>query len=624
VKIAQASIALHNAPMGIRFNVDQKMGTDKHVFSILGPHLNYRYGDIVIVFKPEIMFHPDANFSTQAATSFYSGRTYNNRPWATDPGTEKKRIEDFHSSKLHCSVPRYEHAAATELIALTGKDAKSMDVDLNAVIQRWYNVDSHHVFEGHLPQLIPIDYVDCVYMPKNVFESLTPEAQQSAKETFKNSLIITNHVVDLTLIQPNGTIVSLDETRKPYLQYIVQQHLEKIQQRMNTPRISRGIVITVPGSKFEEHIVLPIPISRSYRLYRLDKRNAPENPAYTYIYWQAMHGDMMLTIANQKIEPHKDQPNLRCLICYVAQKPSRNAEVYHEEYSYLNDGHPFQHDTNVDEGKFRAKSNVFYRGCNTDDFFTFCLELSHKTGEVTLSHAGSNSIYNHEKIHYQFSKADLDLSRIDYVHVSGGNQDVPIRNLTINHGQVPELHPLYDKDFKIDTSKLLEQLPASPRVETHVLSTISTTKDPDPIKRKDPDLLEIKDPDPLEIKDPDSPCGPTFHEKKSRFRKIKKAFSGVLKRIPLLKHARSEGDLATSKDYRSRSNSTLNDYLETSNTRPLISSELPPCYDSVYCLNQNSKDDIAKYSHPCDFNDSSRKEIEHKSNDTTSIITSYF
>jgi hypothetical protein len=67
----------------------------------------------------------------------------------------------------------------------------------------------------------------------------------------------------------------------------------------------------------------------------------------------------------------------------------------------------------------------------------------------------SNGIYKHENIHYQFSKSELDLLKLDYIHVSAGNQDVPIRNLTINHEKVAELHPTFDKDFKLDTSRLI-------------------------------------------------------------------------------------------------------------------------------------------------------------------------
>ncbi|CAF5111235.1 unnamed protein product, partial [Rotaria sp. Silwood1] len=107
--------------MGIGYVVDRSLGTDKHVFSVLGPHLGHYYGDIIIVFKKEIMFHSDTNFSIQTGTSFGpSGNAYKHRPWLKDPDNADKRVTNFHNSKLHCSIPRYEYAADTKLMALTG------------------------------------------------------------------------------------------------------------------------------------------------------------------------------------------------------------------------------------------------------------------------------------------------------------------------------------------------------------------------------------------------------------------------------------------------------------------------------------------------------------------------
>ncbi|CAF4446752.1 unnamed protein product, partial [Adineta steineri] len=71
--------ALH--PAGIGFDKDKNLRTDKTVFSILGPHLGHYYGDVCIVFKREILHHPDANFSMQAATFYPSGHAYTLRPW---------------------------------------------------------------------------------------------------------------------------------------------------------------------------------------------------------------------------------------------------------------------------------------------------------------------------------------------------------------------------------------------------------------------------------------------------------------------------------------------------------------------------------------------------------------
>ncbi|CAF4959475.1 unnamed protein product, partial [Rotaria sp. Silwood1] len=212
IEIAQASLRLHANPMGIGFAPDNTLGTNKHVFSTLGPNLGVYYGDIFIIFKRELMRHPDANFSIQAATTFgQSCNAYKWRPWLKDPGSPKARIQQFHYSKLHCSVPGYDETAALELMALTGLVNKTMDVDVNDIQRQWTSVDSHEVFEAHLPQLIPLDYIDHVYMPKNVFESFTPTIKTAVKNIFRHDrLTITPHIVD-----PNYE-KQLDSTRIPY------------------------------------------------------------------------------------------------------------------------------------------------------------------------------------------------------------------------------------------------------------------------------------------------------------------------------------------------------------------------------------------------------------------------
>ncbi|CAF1043805.1 unnamed protein product [Rotaria sordida] len=547
IKIAKTSIALNANKAGIGYEVDPKLGTDKHVFSIVGPHLGHYYGDIVITFKQEIMFHPDANFTIQAGTSFYSGNIYKHRPWMKDPGNEAKRIDHFHHSKLHCSIPRYEYAAAIELIAWAGLEHQSMNVNIEAIHEKWISVDSHQTLEGHLPQLIPLDYVDRVYIPKNIFEELSPEARQSAKGAFKDSLIISMYDSDMA----KGDQTPKEILNYPYPKYVFEQLCEAIKQRMDRPHISRGIVITVGASDFEEHIILPVSISQAHYLYYLDKSQPPDGHESIYIYWQATDGDMMLTLTNEQIEAGAEQYNLKCLICYVAKKPSTMTEIFHEAFTYLNDGLPYQHGNNVNAVQFKAKSNTFYRGCNTDDYFTFCLKLNYKTGHVTLSHAGSNSIYNHEKIEYQFNKAELDLSKLDFIHLSAGSQDVPVRNLTINFEPIPELHPLLDTQFKRDTSSLLERY--------------------------------------LVASSHNNPAAPSTNRARGERSLAINPRSSVNTSV-VLRRAR---DVLCCRNSNAVEPTALDD------ARPT----LKPCKDSVYCLQQNSSKHTKQFSHPCPFSE---------------------
>ncbi|CAF2765048.1 unnamed protein product [Rotaria sp. Silwood2] len=588
--IAEASIKLTSNPMGIGYNVDQTLGTDKQIFSILGPHCGYYYGEIVIIFKREIMLHPDTNFSIQAATSFGpSASAYQHRPWLTNPNDANKSVQNFHASKLHCSVPLHEYAAATELIALTGLDKNTMDVDLNAVIERWMRVDSHEVFESHLPQLIPLDYIDAVYIPKNLFESLNSQAQKLAKNIFGNSIYITEHIIDL-----NSTKPTVDAARLTYEKFVHGEIHQKINKKIQTPHTQRGTVITVASSKFVEQIVLPITISQSYSLYCLEKKPS-DNADFTYIYWQAMHGDMMLTISNERIEPRKDQPNLHCLVCYVAKEPSFTSEDYYEAYSYLNDGHPYQHDANVPKARFKVKSNSFYRGCKMDDFYTFCLEISRKTGKVVLSHAGPNSIYNHEKIEYQFDKKVLDLSRIDYIHISAGTQDVPIRNLTINHERISELHPSFDKHFKKDTSVLLQKTHGTVVRSVHIPTTVDShgASNANRGAHNNKPVVQINNTDAHGYR-PDVLTKQTDSSHLSDTKPKSSWFGRAIDKV-----------FCRSTDVTNPSSLVSNGIAPQ--TRP---SSLIPCHDSVYCLRQNDQTHMEKYSHPCRFSELCRNQAK--------------
>ncbi|CAF1163722.1 unnamed protein product [Rotaria sordida] len=438
-EIAEASMKLNLDKAGIGYEKDAKLGTNKSVFSILGPHTGHYYGDVVIVFKREILHHPDTNFSIQAATSYVSGRAYEWRPWLNShPNSEPEQIDLFHKTKLHASIPGYEYAAALELIAVTShkSEKRPADIKLREVIDRWCKADSHQVIEAHLPQLIPLDYIDHIYMPNTIYNSLNKNTRKTVDGVFKNC-----------------TTYSEKESDK-YNEFIV----DTLVKQFNSPdphslsRPIQGVVITIPSTKFSDHLVMPLTISQANEQYCIEHQKRSKNST-TYIYWQVMNGDMMLTLSSEPIDAIESNKKDPCLMCYIAPKPipteSSNMN-YHEQASYLNSGQPFQHHMFISDRKYAAKSTEFYIGCNTDDFMTFCLEIQRSNGTVTLSHAGPNSIYNHKKISCTFSRTDLDLTKLEFIHVSAGTRTVAIRNLTVTFEKQDELHPTFDKHFKQD------------------------------------------------------------------------------------------------------------------------------------------------------------------------------
>ncbi|CAF2836536.1 unnamed protein product [Rotaria sp. Silwood2] len=481
IDVAEASWNLHNAPSGIGYPTDKLLGTDKHVFSILGPHLGHYYGDIFFVFKSEIMLHPDANFSPQAATSFASGSTFSHRPWFKDPSAEAERIKCFHQSKLHCSVPGYEYAAAAELMAVSGLQKKTIDVDLKDIINRWKKVDSHQVFEAHLPRLVPLDYIEEVYIPKNLFSSLTPAAQESAKKVFRDALHITNHEINLTATG-GGSSHPSDKSRSEYQDFVTSALIQKFEKQKERGRRFRGTMLTLAPSQFTDHIVLPLTISDAHDQYlRTHKQSSDSDD--TYIYWETMYGDMMITLSDEPINPDKSQPHIRCLVCYIAERPSTTTTTYSESYSYLNAGEPYRHGVIKTTGKCSSSSRSFHRGCNIENFLTYCLKIEKKTGQVTLSHAGPNSIYCYETIMCKFSKATLDFSKLKYVHVSAGSYKVPIRNLIISFEQNSDLHPSFDRNFKRGDDAF------SRRKKSHSRDRSSSPTTPQSPRNKSPSFL---------------------------------------------------------------------------------------------------------------------------------------
>ncbi|CAF2527446.1 unnamed protein product [Rotaria sp. Silwood2] len=161
-----------------------------------------------------------------------------------------------------------------------------------------------------------------------------------------------------------------------------------------------------------------------------------------------MYGDILVILSDEPINPAKSQPYIRCLICYIAERPSLITTNYYESYSYLNTGEPYLHGVIKMNGQHSRSSCSFHRGCSIENYLSYCLKIEKTAGQAALSHAGPNNIYRHETITCQFSKTTLDLSKLKYVHVSGGSQKVTIRNLIISCDQIFDLYPSFDRDLE--------------------------------------------------------------------------------------------------------------------------------------------------------------------------------
>ena len=571
-QIVKASINLSSKKTGIQHIGDLTFGTHQQIFSILGPHTGQYYGDIVIIFKRDVMLHPDSNFTMQAAT-MYKEKTYKCRPWLKNPGSvEKDQIQQFHSTKLHCSIPGYEKVTALELMAITGAQRKTISVDLNNILHRWKQIDSHQVIEAHLPQLIPLSYIEHIYMPQNVFQSLSPEAQKTARELFPRNLTVTEHIVDLAV--DRMAFLKPDESRKDYENYVIDETIKSIQKQQERNSLlsrsrllnSYGMTITIPATDFEDIITNPSTIKQSYKQYSNQSYRTTTSDDNVYIYWKALRGDFMLILTNEMIKIGTIQPNLVYLTCYIAAFATNvnNNSNYNEFHSYIDDSSPRSHKIVLEEQRFKVGSNEFHRGCNSNDYALYCLKLNFTKRQVSLMNAGVNGIYNHTILKHTFKDNELDLSSLDYIHVSAGRQSVSIRNLVISRELIPEAHPKFDKEFlNHSTNTSLQE------------TTITTTHD----KSSSSDSTITND-----------------GSKGDKNKGDNTISSYVLKPVKKIWRKIWVGD-------KNGSDEDENDQAEESQEIE----RLERCSKSIYCLDQYSPEKSSShnqtYSHPCRFSE---------------------
>ena len=169
VDLANASkeLGAKFASMGIHYEVDKQMKTNETVFSILGPHTGHYYGCIILIFKRDIMAHADFSTTCCAGTGYASGNAkklkWKKLAWPSSGDKEEnperqERIKSYHNQKITGALPEYYELIAKELAACTGKGKDATREDVQALYS-YSGVDSHDVFEGHLPAVCPFSEV---------------------------------------------------------------------------------------------------------------------------------------------------------------------------------------------------------------------------------------------------------------------------------------------------------------------------------------------------------------------------------------------------------------------------------------------------------------------------------
>jgi len=205
IGITQA--VFHIKKHAIDYDIDKIIGTDKTIFAIYGPNPGKAYGNIHVILKNAIKWHPNFYVTPHAATNFYDRNRHRkakiSRPWGEDCGPEEWKAgpgkENFHQSKFHPIAPDTFYALALDLIARVGgkKNSDWSDVTLEDVKEWWETEDSHRVIEAHLPYQVPLSYVECIVLDKTTWKSFTPEQKLLTRKILgKPNIIITDDEIE--------------------------------------------------------------------------------------------------------------------------------------------------------------------------------------------------------------------------------------------------------------------------------------------------------------------------------------------------------------------------------------------------------------------------------------------
>lgn len=194
---------------------DKEVRTNYTVFAVVGPHMDsYGDADAVLIFDQAIMFHPDYYMLPNAATLYSFGQYHNAKyetglemdrtPWMGKNPHNKNFTaggdgrDAFRTQKFHPIDPRWAEAAAKEFMCRTrdflskskgnnndaagagggGAAASSPapitvnDVNLADVIAYWEKCNSHCVIEGHLPDTVPLSYVEHAVLKRSTYNAL--------------------------------------------------------------------------------------------------------------------------------------------------------------------------------------------------------------------------------------------------------------------------------------------------------------------------------------------------------------------------------------------------------------------------------------------------------------------
>ena len=354
---------IDNAP-GINHDSDEIMRTNHIVFSIVGPHY-HNYGDteVVFVMRKTIMWHPDFYMTPGAATSFRKCHYHMGRePWmGPSKPADGGAMDDYFTEKFSLIDPRWSEAAAKDFIFRTlnvefkRPITEASMVTLDMLRQYWSKVNAHAVIEGHLPSLVPLDYVEHIIIQKSAYEKIMKDP--IAKAQFD---------AWVKRYGPNFIeVVNTDvEVRKANDEYL-----------LRTPP-------------------LYVPTGYSFAIYGKREQFMPikfkSDEKKIFIYFMACGGMFSISVSN--IGDLTAPGIKRDVATFTVNSSMKGVSAYFlPPLANLN-------------AKKVGEMLDFNSGCPITKFVNYVLCVDHTTNTLTLKHWGASSLFNNKELTIKFDQ----------------------------------------------------------------------------------------------------------------------------------------------------------------------------------------------------------------------------
>eukprot|EP00002_Diphylleia_rotans_P020794 TRINITY_DN4037_c0_g1_i1.p1 TRINITY_DN4037_c0_g1~~TRINITY_DN4037_c0_g1_i1.p1 ORF type:complete len:2133 (+),score=265.13 TRINITY_DN4037_c0_g1_i1:272-6670(+) len=405
--VAQACFELKSKNPHTQAQPDLEMRTGDHVFSILGPNWGSSYGPILVVFKQDILSHPDTNITPCSGTWFQNGSVEEHRPWIKyDPA---HKVSQFDSYKLHATVHEWHVRLAEEMVTFFRQQGQCMNVQ--ELLKAWASIDSHYVLECHLPSSIPIGFIHKIIMPQDVYNKLDSATKDRLKKLFPDG----NEKVLKIIPQDQGAKL---EERNRATEECVEESIRTFDTIYRAPGYSFS---TEPGSK---PTIVPSQFSR---------------PGEGHVYFKACSPKVLVYLFLGQNLHHSPE---HCFTIYIKTTSTKS-------HAYIFYGFYTSPKGAIASEKYIHSLQNFNANLNPDEYISYYIRVA--DGRLTLRHTDSSRAYNR----FEMEVTHPELKKVQRVAFCS-------EDLTVNLSHVQILtDPLLETQPEIPAGAARTALPRS-------------------------------------------------------------------------------------------------------------------------------------------------------------------